>query len=300
MALTGRTCHWFKSQEGTRGSVLHIQSSWISDEQSLTQYESAPLGASNRKSWRPRALSLTQTAFALAVLAFSLVACTHRTDREPAACAHPATRGPADALVNELRDLPPYLDSGVVIRACPQPPGSCPPPPASSSALKRNRIYRQLFALGNASVLALAQALTCSDRNLRLNAELALGELAGPPWEQNDRYRPKMDISAALPALMDALNDPDPDIRARAEDDISAVGPHAAEAVPNLINLLADREESVRAIACITLSHIGPAANQALPALRKALSDPSQWVRRCARLAIAKITGQSTRGAVST
>jgi len=148
-----------------------------------------------------------------------------------------------------------------------------------------------LFTLGNASVLALAQALTCSDRNLRLNAELALGELAGPPSDKN--YRPKMDISAALPALMDALNDPDPGIRARAEEDIDAVGPNAAEAVPKLINLLADREESVRAIACITLSHIGPSASQALPALRKTLSDPSQWVRKCARMAIAKITGQS-------
>jgi len=59
---------------------------------------------------------------------------------------------------------------------------------------KRGRIYRQLFALGNASVLALAQALTCSDRNLRLNTELALGELAGPPWEQNGHYRPKYSI----------------------------------------------------------------------------------------------------------
>jgi HEAT repeat protein len=173
--------------------------------------------------------------------------------------------------------------------------------PVSPSELKRRRIYRQLFKLGNASVLALAQALTCSaDRNLRLNAELALGELAGPPWEQNDHYRPKMDISAALLALMDALNDPDPGIRARAEEDINAVGPNAAEAVPKLILLLADREESVRAIACVTLSHIGPEANQALPALRKALSDPSQWVRRCARLAIAKITGQPPGGAVST
>ena len=88
-------------------------------------------------------------------------------------------------------------------------------------------------------------------------------------------------------------------VSARAEEDIDAVGPNAAEAVPKLIKLLADREESVRAIACITLSHIGPSASQALPALRKTLSDPSQWVRKCARLAIAKITGQST-GAAAT
>src|SRR5690348_16117148 len=243
---------------------------------------------------------MTQTTLALAALALSLIGCTQRTGGEPAACTHPAYHGPADALVKELRNLPPYLDSGVVIRACPEPPRSCPPPPASPSTLKRARIERQLFALGHASVFALAQALTCSDRNLRLNAELALGELAGPPWEQNDHDRPKMDISAALPALMYALNDPDPRIRAYAEDDITAVGPHAAEAVPKLINLLADRDESVRAIACIALSHIGPAANQALPSLRKALSDPSQWVRRCARLAIGIITGQSPREAVST
>jgi hypothetical protein len=51
----------------------------------------------------------------------------------------------------------------------------------SASDVSLGPIYRQLFALGNASVLALAQALTCSGRNLRLNAELALGELAPPP-----------------------------------------------------------------------------------------------------------------------
>ena len=245
-------------------------------------------------------MSLTRPVLAVAASAFSLMACTHSADRETAACTRPATRGPADAPVNELRNLPPYFDSGVATQLCPEPPRPCPPPPESPSALKRDRIYRQLFALGNASVLALAQALTCSDRNLRLNAELALGELAGQPWEQNNRYRPKMDINAALPALMYALNDPDPRIRAYAEQDINAVGPNAAEAVPKLINLLADQDESVRAIACTTLSHIGPAANPALPALRKALSDPSQWVRRCARLAIAKITAQAPTGAAST
>lgn len=244
-------------------------------------------------------MRLTRTTLALAVLALSLMACSRQAGREPAACTHPANHGPADALVNELHNLPSYLDSGFVIRACPAPP-SCPSPPASASELKRRRIYSQLLALGNASVLALAQALACSDRNLRLNAELAPGELAGPPWDHNDHYLPKMDISAAPPALMDALNDPDPRIRAYAEEDINAVGANAAEAVPKLINLLTDRDESVRAIACIKLSHIGPAANHALPALRKAVPDPSQWVRRCARLAIARITGQSPSEAVST
>jgi hypothetical protein len=42
----------------------------------------------------------------------------------------------------------------------PEPPRSCPPLPVSPSELKRQRIYQQLFALGNASVLALTQALT--------------------------------------------------------------------------------------------------------------------------------------------
>lgn len=137
-------------------------------------------------------LRLSPTILALVAVASSVMACTHRAAQEPAACTHPADQGPADALVKQLGNLPPYLDSGVVLRLCPEPPRPCPSPPASPSALKRRRIYRQLFALGNSSVLALAQALTCADRNLRLNAELALGELAGPPWEQNDHYRPKM------------------------------------------------------------------------------------------------------------
>lgn len=243
-------------------------------------------------------LRLTPTILALITVASSVISCVHRSEQGPAVCTHPANPGPADALVNQLRNLPPYLDSGVVIRPCPEPPRSCPPLAASPSELERRRIYRQLFALGNASVLALARALACSDRNLRLNAALVLEELAGPPWEQNDPYHQKMDISAALPALMDALNDPDPDIRVRAEEDINAIGPNAAKAVPTLINLLTDSDESVRAIACITLSRIGPSASQAVPALRRTLSDPSQWVRRCARMALAKITGEAPTGAV--
>jgi hypothetical protein len=160
---------------------------------------------------------LTPMVLALVAMALSLIACTHRADLEPAAGTHPADHGPADALVNQLGNLPPYIDPGPFERLCPEPPTPCPPVPTSPAELKRERIYRQLSALGNASILALAQALRCSDRNLRLNAELALGELAGPPWQQNDHYRPKMDVSAALPALMDALNDPDPRIRVYAE-----------------------------------------------------------------------------------
>ncbi|MHB8814850.1 MAG: HEAT repeat domain-containing protein [Steroidobacteraceae bacterium] len=124
---------------------------------------------------------------------------------------------------------------------------------------------------------------------MKLNAELALQQLGFGWW---DGRQPKLDISAALPALMDRLTDPHPKVRWSAEFDIAAIGPRADKAVPKLIALLSNSDEGTRGNACIALGHIGMAASDALPALRERLVDPSPWVRKVARFASARIKGK--------
>jgi HEAT repeat protein len=129
------------------------------------------------------------------------------------------------------------------------------------------------------------------DVEFRRNVALALGVLSGGWWSFGNERR-KVDISAALPALIAALNDADSLVRAWAAQDIGNIGPNAAVAVPALITLLSSGDEAARNSACIALRGIGPAAASALPALRAALSDPSGDLRLFADRAIKSIEGE--------
>ena len=196
----------------------------------------------------------------------------------------------ADALVAQLRNLPPQINPGPFSVLC-SGAGPCHPPPLPPEEAKRRKIYDDLYELGPSGVPALARALQSSDVGLRRNATLALDVLGGGWWFY-DRTPPRIDISAALPAFIAALGDSDPNVRWGAAADIGYIGPAAAEAVPKLVALLRDKDEGARNSACIGLKGIGPAAKGALPALRDALSDPSPDVRRFAQFAIASIEGR--------
>jgi HEAT repeat protein len=69
-----------------------------------------------------------------------------------------------------------------------------------------------------------------------------------------------MDIRAALPALIAALQDADGSVRAWSAQAIGEIGPDAAQAVPALVMLLGNADEGSRNSACIALYGIGPAA----------------------------------------
>lgn len=196
----------------------------------------------------------------------------------------------ADALVSELRELPPHMDPEPFSVLCDK--ASPCPRPLSPAAAKRKQIYDQLYTLGASGVPALARALKSSDVNLRRNAALALGVL-GDGWWFWDRRPTKTDISAALPALVASLSDSDTIVQSYAAQDIGYIGPSAAGAVPKLVALLSASDEGVRNGACLGLTGIGPAAKRALPALRRVLSDPSPYTRRFARLAIESIESGS-------
>jgi HEAT repeat protein len=181
----------------------------------------------------------------------------------------------ADIVVQQLRDLP-----------TPLPPVTNSNGVVKPEELRRRQLYDQIRHLGPEGVLALARGLHDNDVQLRKNAALAFDVLGGawfdPSWS-------KFDIKVALPALIAALQDSEPNVRGWSAQAIGEIGPDAESAVPELITLLSNPDEGSRNSACIALRGIGPAAKTALPALRNSLSDPSKDVRRFAALAIKSI-----------
>lgn len=73
---------------------------------------------------------------------------------------------------------------------------------------------------------------------------------------------------------------------------IGGMGVAAKSAIPALIEALKDPEAVVRFPACIALREMGPAAIEAVPALREALEDRNDDVAAMARRALIKITGE--------
>ncbi|MBL9122522.1 MAG: HEAT repeat domain-containing protein [Planctomycetaceae bacterium] len=77
---------------------------------------------------------------------------------------------------------------------------------------------------------------------------------------------------AAVPALLTAMENRDPAVRARAAQAFARMGPEASAAVPALTRALQDRDPDVRKSAARALGQIGPAAESAIPALAVAMS----------------------------
>ena len=183
-----------------------------------------------------------------------------------------------DALVQELRDLPGDLP----VRVC----TPCNTVSKVVGAQRRREIYGRLDELGSAAVPALARMLQSSlqgsDKDLTNTIFWILGSVSGPYTDRAGKQHEKNDISAALPVLILALDDPSG--RSQAASLIGAIGPRAAETVPKLIAILGDGNVGVRAGACWGLKGIDP-----LPALRQARSDPNPDKQQFAQRAIASI-----------
>lgn len=215
----------------------------------------------NQLFWDGRGLRVVFVVFVLSVSGASL--------------AIALAQSQADILVQQLRDLPTPLPSSLPSNGVVKP-----------EERRRRQLYDQIRHLGPEGVLALSRGLHDDDVQLRKNAALALCALAGswfdPSW-------PKLDIKTALRALVEALNDSEPNVRAWSAQAIGEIGPVAESAVPELITLLSNQDEGSRNSACIALRGIGPAAKEALPALRNSLSDASKDVRQFAELAIKSI-----------
>lgn len=79
---------------------------------------------------------------------------------------------------------------------------------------------------------------------------------------------------AAVPSLVETLQDPDRDVRAQAARALARMGPRAEPAIPALIAALNDSDKEVRMGAARALGQIGPPAAEAVPDLIKAIKDP--------------------------
>jgi HEAT repeat protein len=138
---------------------------------------------------------------------------------------------------------------------------------------------------GNVSVPALIEKVrNPKDRMDDLNA-----------FQQLSRFGPK--AAAAVPALIDYLNDPSARYRLNAANVLAAIGPAAKDAVPTLIALLKDSKYTGRANAVSALGEIGPAAKDAVPALIEALKEDDRGVSGNAPRALGLI-GPAAKAAI--
>lgn len=208
------------------------------------------------------------------------------TTAGPAIAAHSHVNhsdAAADAVVAKLRDLP------LPIQRPPQGvPATTTPPLLPDLEARRQEVYDELHALGPVSVPALARALRDPDSEMRRDVAVALDVVGGDWWHFPDGG-PKLDLRPILPALLGALQDSDPGVRAWVAQDISDIGSGAAKAVPRLRSMLHSPDPQSRGAACNALGAIGSAAQAALPDLRRALGDSSPEVRQSARDAITSI-----------
>ena len=95
--------------------------------------------------------------------------------------------------------------------------------------------------------------------------------------------------AGAVPALMKALSDGKPMVRAQAAAVLGKIGRPSARAVPALIKLLSDADTDNRWNAANALGAIGPDAKAALPRLKELAHDKVPQVVQAAADARAKI-----------
>ena len=91
---------------------------------------------------------------------------------------------------------------------------------------------------------------------------------------------------AAVPALLRAVRDPEPQVRV---DSADALGTMGEAAVPGLIELLYDPGYQVRHYSAFALGQIGPPALAATPALLKCAGEENADVRSAALYALSRI-----------
>ncbi len=92
------------------------------------------------------------------------------------------------------------------------------------------------------------------------------------PIEQWDLEKTAIDSlgrigAAAVPALVQSLQQPNPETRLQAANVLGRIGPDAQAAVPELVRALRDPNLEVRKAATRALGQIGPAAEEAVAPL---------------------------------
>ncbi len=116
------------------------------------------------------------------------------------------------------------------------------------------------------AIPALIEASQYQDRRFRVPAVNALGRVL--PRARNE-------AQAAIPVLVDIVDNGRFDDRQAAILTLGKLGPLAKEAVPSLVERLKEADDIIRYQAVRALGKIGPAARDAVPGLNALLQDPS-------------------------
>ena len=119
-----------------------------------------------------------------------------------------------------------------------------------------------LGPVARAAVPALVRALRDGDPDTRWASAEALGEIG-------------VASEAVVAGLIDALDDPGAWVPMYARDGLKALGP---EAIPAVIGALSDLDPEVRRLAAEVLGSYGSGAQAAIPALEALLDDPNMSI----------------------
>ena len=109
------------------------------------------------------------------------------------------------------------------------------------------------------------------------------------------RMRPAPDSGSAIPAIVNAMTDPDGFVRYEAGRALSHFGPKAKAAVPQIMAMLKDpkSKSELRYDAIRVLPDIGPDTKAALGVLVESLDDKEAEVRNASLFAISELGGLS-------
>jgi HEAT repeat protein len=105
----------------------------------------------------------------------------------------------------------------------------------------------------------------------------------------------KPEPKKAIPALLKALNDVDPEVRQCIASTFAWYGQDSKPAVPLLADLLSDKEVKVRRTAAGTLLHLGALSKGTLPALIEAKKDSDKFVRINSGAAVARLEEENEK-----
>lgn len=184
--------------------------------------------------------------------------------------------------------------------------------PALIETLKDEDPFVRMFAsralanIGSAALPPLVALVQEQDEEVRNAAAMALGELVSSMEEKSRRRRgpPRPRVSSLantsdrdIRALVDALEDPNTNVRTSAQKALVAIG---TKSVPLLMEALAHESDVVRESASYTLRRLGAESKPAVPALVQALEDevPSVRVNAVAALGAIGRDAESARNAV--
>ena len=136
--------------------------------------------------------------------------------------------------------------------------------------------FDALVKCNSKSVSALIKALRNLDKNARVVAIAALGEIG-------------KNAEPAVPILINALKDDDRDVRSIAVYSLGKIGTKSKPVIRELINALKHENNLVRLNAADALGKIGTKSEPAIKQLINALEDENEFVRSGAAYALGEI-----------